>query len=214
MKKRSNSIACKLLPTFHKRWSLRRRSSTGGISITKSECNMEEFVLDLYTVGFKKLDCKNQKPKDAFTTWYCAGPVAPESECPSPTISELNMEQFIFDLYLNSPTKKRRQSKAAAAHDRNEINPILSPTEMEKNMEQVVLDIYLNSPTKERRQLQAAEMWEKAREEKKRNTVRTVSCLGPRQMFCRFEPSPILRREILDDKELNEEMHQPRRATV
>jgi len=132
------------------------------------------------------------------------------SECPSPEA----MEQLIFDLYLCSPTKERRQRQAVKIHYQKQRNAILSPTEMELNTEQLILDIYLESPSKKIRQVKAMQAWEKAQEEKRRNTVFSFTCIG-RQMTCGFQVnSPAILRGQFGGTNLVAEGTRKRSATM
>ena len=53
------------------------------------------------------------------------------------------MEQLIFDIHLNSPSKARRQLKCLSDSEKKLRDSIMNPTEDEKIMEQFVFDIYL-----------------------------------------------------------------------
>ena len=66
----------------------------------------------------------------------------PPSPNPS-TDSEKRMEQLIFDIHLNSPSKARRQLKCLSENEKKMRDSIMNPTENEKIMEQFVFDIYL-----------------------------------------------------------------------
>ena len=101
----------------------------------------------------------------------------------SPTASEQNMEQLIFDLHLNSPSKERRQVKCVSDYERKLRESILHPTEEEKIVEQFIFDIYLHSPTRERR----LSSWEKQRSLSCPNGSNSpvMHCtLNPRTMSC------------------------------
>lgn len=119
------------------------------------------------------------------------GDSASETTIDSATVMEKKMEQLMFDLYLNSPTKKRRQREAVKAWETQRDEEIVNPTSPILRTEQLVFDIYLNSPSKQRRQLEATREWEKAN-----NATRSVSCFPQ----CPAMNSPTLTSSSLESK--------------
>ena len=79
---------------------------------TSSELAMEQLIFDLYVTPASPQKTPNRRQSLPINCQklslkkmiFGSGDICPES----PTPSELVGEQFIFDLYLNSPTKQRR----------------------------------------------------------------------------------------------------------
>ena len=164
---------------------------------------------------------KGQRGRNgSMLSWlYCRPPLSPmaiglkgeeiDGKDDSPTEKELLMEQFVFDLYLNSPTKQRRKLDAVRASEDEKLDKILNPTNQEASMEQVIFDLYLNSPSKMRRQEEAVRASEK---EKMRKVLYPTNQEATMEqvMFDIYLNSPTRKRRQIEARkvwEKNEMIH-------